>query len=314
MPGITLHPDPSGDDWAQITAAFNTIRANGRGWVEFDQPTSAEFNIKQCVNGTNMPNADIRFAPGSAVRCDGFVGPSPGVTAPMFDFSNSWWFGVTGMGNFAGLISGIDGRSPAGTVMPNCAILLAGGDTKRIRNITPSGSFCSASFAVINSSDIEIDGGTINNYHNTAPSLTISSRPDWGVSSPYTKFVATPDPLHPEYVPIGNCNDIKISTRIHQFSSAPFALYLRDVQHCKFDGLLLNGGSVNRAIAQGHNSNISFFGGAAGVEIDPSTHNATSVMGCTSPDSCTNLRFYNFNPSGIPYKDGSGNFTGYSAT
>ena len=35
--GVTLHPDPSGDDWAQFDAAMSGLRSNRLGWVEFEQ-------------------------------------------------------------------------------------------------------------------------------------------------------------------------------------------------------------------------------------------------------------------------------------
>ncbi len=71
MPGITLNPSPTGDDWAQITAAVTTLRANKLGWIEFEQLHSdTPFNIKKSVDLTSLWAADVRFAPGTIVRCD----------------------------------------------------------------------------------------------------------------------------------------------------------------------------------------------------------------------------------------------------
>jgi hypothetical protein len=291
-PSTTLNPSPTGDDAPQLNTALAAIRSAGRGTLILDQIGTAPFNVKSCINATGLGFAEIIFTAGTLMRCDGFT-----QTAPMIDLSNSYFSRISGSNNIGSIIFGLDANSPVGTVKPCCAILCAGGDSKGIRDMATSGSFASAAIAVVATSSFSLIRGGYGNYDNTSPTLTISSKPDWGLQSPFTTFVAA------------NCNDIHIETEMHQFGNAPWALYLRDVHDVEFYGLLLDGGTSNRAIAQGQCGNVSFFGGASGEETLPDT--ATSVLTCGSPDACVNLHFYNHNPGALPYINGSGNFSGF---
>jgi len=293
MPGITLTPDPSGDDWAQITAAFATLRTNQRGWVEFEQPTATPFNIKQCVDGTFLANADIRINPGVQIRCDDFVR-----NEPMFDFSNSYWFSMTGQGNIAGLISGLDGNSPVGTVKPNCAILFANGDSKRLENMATSGRFASAAVGIVNATDSDIIGGGLGNYDSSAPVLVISSNPDWGLYSPYTTFGS-----------MGFCADIRIQTRLHGLGNQMWTTYMRNVHNIKLDHVLTDNNNHAHYLFQGQNSYVVATGGKAYAEIAPST--CQFVFECGGTDSVSNLKVIGLQPhNGLAMTNGTTNFPG----
>jgi hypothetical protein len=296
MPGITLNPDPSGDDAPQINAALQTIRAAGRGWLMLEQLTNTGyFNIKDGLNATAMSYLDFRFGAGAFMFCNGFTR-----NVPMIDMTNSYWSGITGTNHIGGCIFGTGSNSPAGSVTPNCGVLMANGDSKRIKDFSTAGKFQAANVAIISAADCEIDGGGHGGYHDSSPTLIISQNADWGVVSAFATI--TPGPIA----------DIRVKTRIHSFGNAPWAIYLHNTHSINFDALLVNGGINNRILAQGYVDHVTFNGGAAGAEVGHYPDAASSVLTCGSPDICTNLKFINFDPGGKPYINGNGNFSGYS--
>lgn len=297
--GITLHPDPSGDDWAQITAAFATLRAAGRGWVELEQLTSTPFNIKRCVNGTCLTNAEIRIAPGTQIRSDWFVGEGPsGKPAPMFDFSGSYWFSMSGMGNIAGLISGYDGASPAGSVLPNCAVLFANGDTKALRNIATSGQFGAAAVGIVSCNDIDIEGGGLGNYNPSSPALVVSSTPDWGLWSPYTTFQQQ-----------GFVSDIYLRTRLHGLGKQAWTTFMRNAYNVNFEHCLFDNSGRAHILAQGSSHGIVVIGGKCYSELPPTTP-VLGFVECGAPDAFLYLKMLGLNLNGLAANIGNGDFTG----
>lgn len=297
--GWSLTPHPSRDDWAQITAAFANLRSAGRGWVEFEQlSSSTPFNLKQCVNGTLLTQADIRFAPGTMFRCDGFTGPTnAGRVAPMFDFSSGYWMGVTGQGNIAGLINGLDGSSPVGTLKPGAALLFANGDTKRVVNMATSGKFGSAAVAFVACTDIDVIDGGLGNYDETAPVLTLSSTPDWGLWSPYTTFNN-----------MGFVADAYIRTRIHGLGRQSWSTYLRNAQNVRFEHCLMDNNGRAHVLAQASNDSVVVTGGKAYSEFASS--NPIGIFESGAGDACTNLKIVGFQAGGKPVTIGAGNFSG----
>jgi hypothetical protein len=298
MPGITLNPSPTGDDWAQITAAVTTLRANKLGWIEFEQLNSlVPFNIKKSVDLTSLWAADIRFAPGTIVRCDGFTGDGNGRSAPMFDFSNSSLSRIIGEGNSACFLQGFDANSPVGTVKPNCAILIANGDSKRIENMCTNGQFTSAAVALVACTSIQIFGGGFGNLDATAPVLTLSSNPDWGLWSPYSKFNA-----------MGFVADIEVNSEIHGLGKQAWTVYVRDAHNVLFRHCLLDNNNRAHVLFQGNSDGIVFDSGKGYSELGVSL---AGVVECGAPDAVRNLKMIGFTPNnGIPLTIGSGNYTG----
>lgn len=307
----TLNPSPTGDDWAQLTAAFASLRTAGGGSVTLAQTSSTPFNIKQCINGTSLANVDFRLEPGTTIRCDGFAGtggPS-NLGAPMFDFSGSSWFSVTGLGNFAGLIEGVDGKSPAGAIEPCCAILFANGDTKRVQDIVTSGRFSSSSLSIISCSDIDIIGGEHFNYDASAPVITMSANPDWNVWSPYTALWSFVGGAWVMQASQGFVSDVKLRTRIHGDGRQTWSTYIRNGQNIQFDHCLMDNNSRAQILVQGsNNSNISLISGKSYSELGVA--GLVGVVECNAPDVCANLKMIGFGNGGIPSTLGSGNFAG----
>jgi hypothetical protein len=295
--GVTLHPDPSGDDWAQITAALATLRANRMGWIELEQiSSSVNFNIKKSVNATGLWASSIRFAPGVIVRSDGFTGDGTGRPAPMFDFSNSELSEIICDGNSAAFIEGIDTQSPAGTVKPNCAILIANGDGKRIENMCTNGAFGSAAVGLVNCSSIQIVGGGLGSVDPATPTLVMSISPDWGLWSPYTTFGTS-----------GICNDIRVECELHGLGRQPWTVYMRGVNNVLFEGCLCDNNARAQVLAQGTNNGVTFVSGKSYSELGVGL---TGVVECGSPDSMTNLKFIGYGNGSIPHTIGSGSFAG----
>jgi hypothetical protein len=309
LAGVTLTPDPSGDDWTQVTAAFSTLRSSGSGWVEFYQPGAVPFNLKKSVDGTGLGNADIRFSPGTTFRCDGFTGDGNGRSAPMMDFSNSFKFSLTGEGSYAGLFVGIDGSSPSGTVIPNCPFLISNVDTKGINNLSTEGSFSSASVAIVCCSDVDVIGGAHVNRNSVAPVLMISSNPDFSLWSPYSTFPA----------PNTFVNDIFVRTRMHALGGQFCSIYLRNshnimFEHCLMDnncsgGVQILAQTSDQSTPPVHavNDEISIISGKSYSELGVALG---AVVECQSPASCTNLKMVGFGNAGIPNTIGTGNFAG----
>lgn len=304
MPGVTLYPHQSGDDWAQISSAFATMRSAGRGWVELEQLTSQPFNVKQCVNGTGLFNVDVRIAPGTTIRCDGFTH-----SAPIFDFSSSSFFGIRGEGELAGMICGVDGASPAGTVRPTCGILIAcngvagqGRDLKSIRQLVVTGQYTSAAIALISCNDVVWRDLNLFNYNSGAPVWILSSNPDWGIAqqpSPYTSINNQ-----------GFVADISVqNVRAHGLGTQDFTGYLRNAQNITFDHYLSDNKKTAHMLAQGYCDSITLHGGKAYSEGAPASG---AIMLCDeSQHSCVNHWQVGFqNPGNIPRVAGPGNFSG----
>lgn len=298
MPGITLNPDPSGDDWTQITAAMATLRANRLGWVEFEQLSSATpFNIKRSVDATGLWSASIRFAPGTIIRCDGFTGDGTGRTAPMFDLSNSGLSELRCEGNSAAFIQGMDTNSPVGTVKPNCAILIANVDSKKLNNICTSGEFSSAAIGIVSCADIDIVEGGFGNTDPNAPVFVISSNPDYGLWSPYSTFDT-----------YGFANDIYLRTRIHGEGRQLWTTFMRNCNNVMFNHCLFDANQRGHIIAQGTSNDIVLNGGKGYSELGVALTGA--IIECGSPDAITNCKMIGFGTGGIPNTTGSGNFAG----
>ena len=299
--GVTLHPDPSGDDWAQFDAAMSGLRSNRLGWVEFEQLSSAvNFNLKKSVNATGLWSASLRFSPGSIVTSNGFTGDGAGRPAPLFDFSNSQLSEIICEGNVSTFLMGFNTSSPAGTVKPNCAIMAANVDTKKIRNLCTGGQFSSAAVAFVSCSDFDIIDCGIGNSEpgsplgNGPPALILSSLPDWGLWSPYSTFAS-----------YGFVNDGYVRSRVHSiYTPAPWppvlpqatwTVYVRNGNNIEFDHCLFDNNNRAHMLFQGTSSNIVMDGGKgyselgvalAGVVESGGTVNELKMIGVQPPPGC----------------------------
>jgi hypothetical protein len=238
----------------------------------------------------------VRFSPGVIVRCDGFTGDGAGRPAPMFDFSNSQLSEIVCEGNSSCFLQGLDTSSPTGTVKPNCAILIANVDSKKIRNMCTSGQFGSAAIGIVSCADIDIIDGGLGNTDPVAPTLTISSNPDWGLWSPYSTFGG-----------YGYVNDIYVRSRIHGLGRQNWTTYLRNANNVMFEHCLFDNNARAQILAQGSNNGIVLSSGKSYSELGVGL---TGVVECGSPDSMTNLKFIGYGNGSIPHTIGSGSFAG----
>lgn len=305
-PGITLNPHPSGDDAAQLNAAFTTLRNAGRGWLDLDRLSATPFNIKSPVDMTHLANVELRCSPGAMVRCDGFqVDPVSGVTGPMFDMSNSYWGRIIGSGNPGLLIQGVDGNTTPGTAAPCCAVLAAYGDTKRLENIATSGKFRSCAVGLIACSESGIIGGGIgaNQLGETpldVPTLVISSNFDWGIWSPFT--AAPPlNTIPAQSIYLDN-------TQVQGLGRYLWTIYLRNVHSLRMDNVLLGCTGRSGVLAQGQNNLVAITGGKMYSEFADAA--PIAVFECGAGGSCTNIKSLGFGTFGLPMTLGPGNFAG----
>lgn len=272
MPTISVAPTGV-NDTANLQAALNSIRSAGGGTLKLEGAYNTD-----ALNATAITGITIDCAQGTTVVSNAMTTP-----APIVDFLSSH-------------VVRVNGGCWTATHGAKAVFLIGGGDQYVFDEVRANGSSSSSTLSIIGAASVQVRGGQWMNYSTTNPCLTISNKPDWGITSKFASFPAqsvVPSNIH------------FLATEIHGMGSYLWTTYMRNAYAVFFLGGNhdTSGGANAHMLFQGACNQITSVGQTFYSELGTA---AGMVFMCQPGDSCTNLRVLNIAYSGIGTREGGG--------